>query len=99
MRALALTLFFALAGCASTSNGVETASNSDSGFLINIPSLNGPPTQNHSCSEQKKACGCPGMQQCCTGADGRQCCTPGDCSCNQVTFKSDGCSCHLHDAK
>lgn len=96
MRALALTLFFALAGCASTSDSTV----SDSGFggpSISIPSLNSPHEPARSTATMKKACGCPGMQQCCTGADGRQCCTPGDCSCNQVTFKSDGCSCH--DAK
>lgn len=97
MRALALTLFLTLAGCASTSDSGRDAAGKDTGFLINLPSLNSPPTKNHACSEQKKACGCPGMQQCCTGADGRSCCKPDDCSCNQVTFVSDGCSCH--DAK
>lgn len=52
-----------------------------------LPTLNSPPTQNHACSELKKPCSCPGMQQCGTGRNGQQCCTPDDCSCNNVTAK------------
>ena len=54
-----------------------------------IPSLNSDSGANHSCSEQKKPCGCAGTEQCSTKMPDScsQCCTADDCRCNQVTFK------------
>ena len=55
--------------------------------LCGCPSLNSAPESNHSCSEMKKPCSCPGMEQCGKNADGTTCCKPDECACKQITAK------------